>query len=154
MPAHDGQRPAFHQETGGSGKKKINRQMGTESPLEILLVDDNTVNVTVGKRILEMFGYKNVTSAGDGQQAVDAAEAKQYDLILLDLQMPVMDGFTAQKRLRESPLAGEPCVVALTANADHVSPRIDHQLLLRGGSLTTISRAHSKPVKRQTFSIT
>lgn len=98
--------------------RKPNRRLAKECPLRILLVDDNAVNVTVGKRILELFGYKSIASANDGQQAIEAAEEKQYDLILLDLQMPVLDGFTAQKRINESPLAGDPCIVALTANAD------------------------------------
>jgi CheY-like chemotaxis protein len=75
----------------------------------------------VGKRILEMFGYANIASAADGQKAVEEAEKQSYDLILLDLQMPVMDGFQAQKRITASPLAGDPCIVALTANADKVS---------------------------------
>ena len=87
-------------------------------------MDDNVVNVTVGRRILEMFGYMDVASALDGQQAIEAAEKKQYDLILLDLQMPVLDGFSAHKRIQASPLAGDPCVVALTANADQVSPNL------------------------------
>ena len=84
-------------------------------------MDDNPVNVTVGKRILELFGYKNIDSASDGQQAVDAAEKRRYDLILLDLQMPVLDGFSAQKRIRANFSAGGPCIVALTANVDQVS---------------------------------
>jgi CheY-like chemotaxis protein len=103
---------------GRASKKKVNRRLASTDPLEILLVDDNAVNVTVGKRILELFGYKNITSANDGQQAIEAAEKRQYDLILLDLQMPVLDGFSAQERIRASPLAGDPCIVALTANAD------------------------------------
>ena len=68
-----------------------------------------------------MYGYDQVDTANDGQQGLEAAEKKHYDLILMDLQMPVMDGFTSQKRIEASPLAGEPCVVALTANADVVS---------------------------------
>lgn len=83
-------------------------------------MDDNSVNVLVGTKILGMFGYEGIASAADGQQAVEFSEKKQYDLILLDLQMPVLDGYSAHERIRESPLAGNPCVVALTANADKV----------------------------------
>lgn len=68
-----------------------------------------------------MLGYKNIPSASDGLQGFEQAEKKQYDLILMDLQMPVMDGFTSLARIQESPLTGAPCVVALTANADMVS---------------------------------
>ena len=106
------------------GKKRPNRKLAETNPLDILLVDDNAVNVLVGKRILEMFGYKNVASAGDGQQAIDESEKKRYDLILLDLQMPVVDGFTAHRRIRASPLSGDPCIVALTANADQATQQI------------------------------
>jgi len=113
-----------HLDRSDRGKRKLNKKLAQTNPLEILLVDDNAVNVTVGKRILEMFGYKSVTSAADGQQAIDAAEKKHYDLILLDLQMPVVDGFTAQRRIRASPLAGDPCIVALTANADQATQQI------------------------------
>ena len=70
-----------------------------------------------------MFGYNvasQVTTAIDGQQAVEAAEKRHYDLILMDLQMGRLDGFAANQRIRDSPLAGDPCVVALTANADKV----------------------------------
>ena len=90
-------------------------------PLDILLVDDNSVNLKVGKRILAMFGYTNVASATDGRMAIEAAEKHHFDLILMDLQMPNLDGFTAHERIKASPLAGYPCVVALTANADLVS---------------------------------
>jgi len=49
------------------------------------------------------------------------AEKTHYDVILMDLQMPIMDGYTALERIMDSPLTGQPCVVALTANADMVS---------------------------------
>lgn len=90
-------------------------------PLKIMIVDDNAVNVTVGQRILEMYGYTDTASATDGQQAIEAADKTKFDLILMDLQMPVLDGFTAAKRIAASPLAGDVVQVALTANADRVS---------------------------------
>jgi CheY-like chemotaxis protein len=124
--------------------------MGKTCPLEILLVDDNHVNITVGKRILELFGYGKVDSAMDGQLAIDAAQKKRYDLILLDLQMPVLDGFTAQKRIRASPLTGDPCIVALTANADIVSV-----LTCDAGykeSMADFTRKPSSNVSKQSFS--
>lgn len=91
------------------------------APLKILLVDDNKTNVLVGRRILEMLGYKNITAATDGLQGSEQAEKSQFDLILMDLQMPIMDGFTSMERITASPLTGNPCIVALTANADMVS---------------------------------
>lgn len=74
-----------------------------------------------------MFGYENIACAMDGQQAIEEAEKQQYDLILLDLQMPVLDGYSAHKRIQASPLAGDPCVVALTANADQETQKKCHE---------------------------
>ena len=68
-----------------------------------------------------MLGYTNIPSASDGLQGFEAVEKTHFDLILMDLQMPVMDGFTSLERIKGSPLTGKPCVVALTANADMVS---------------------------------
>lgn len=102
--------------------KKVNKRLAETAPLEVLLIDDNKTNVLVGKRILEMLGYNGISSAGDGLQGFEQAEKKQFDLILMDLQMPVMDGYTSLDRIKASPLTGTPCVVALTANADMVNP--------------------------------
>ncbi|KAL7420434.1 hypothetical protein Q5752_004384 [Cryptotrichosporon argae] len=100
------------------GKRGINRKMASEKPLKILVVDDSAVNVSVCCRILELFGYKDVDSASDGLQAAEAADKTRYDLILLDLQMPVLDGFGALGLIQASPLAGDPCCVSLSANVD------------------------------------
>jgi CheY-like chemotaxis protein len=86
-----------------------------------LIVDDNPTNILVGRRILEMLGYKDIPSASNGLEGFEMAEKTHYDLILMDIQMPVMDGYTSLKRIMSSPLTGQPCVVALTANADMVS---------------------------------
>jgi CheY-like chemotaxis protein len=91
------------------------------APLDILIVDDNPTNILVGRRILEMLGYKDIPSASNGLEGFEMAEKTHYDLILMDIQMPVMDGYTSLKRIMASPLTGHPCVVALTANADMVS---------------------------------
>lgn len=101
----------------------IDAKLLQEAPLKILLVDDNKTNLLVGRRILEMLGYKDIPSADNGLDGFEAAEKDQYDLVLMDLQMPVMDGFTALERIKTSPITGGPCVVALTANADMVSPK-------------------------------
>jgi CheY-like chemotaxis protein len=100
------------------------REMSKTYPLSILLVDDNMVNLLVAQRILDLFGYKNTSSAAGGDEAIEAARATDYDLILMDLQMPVVDGFMAQERIqaeRNRYQEGGPCIVALSANADKVS---------------------------------
>jgi len=66
---------------------------------QILLVEDNEINQQVAMEILQGAGL-NVTVANDGQEGVDAAMQKQYDTILMDIQMPVMDGYEAAKTIR------------------------------------------------------
>ncbi|KAL7415804.1 hypothetical protein BDY24DRAFT_270396 [Mrakia frigida] len=105
-------------------KPKLRSEIDPELkyPLSILLVDDNRVNCLVGARILERFGYTDIQTAFDGLEAVEKAEANgSFDLVLLDLQMPVLDGYKANARIASSALTGKPCVVALSANTDDVT---------------------------------
>jgi two-component system sensor histidine kinase/response regulator len=85
----------------------------------VLLVEDNAVNQMVARQMLEMAGVR-VELADDGAQALallDTPGAPPFDLVLMDMQMPVMDGLTATREIRRRPeLAGLP-VVAMTANA-------------------------------------
>ena len=75
------------------------------STLHILLVEDNPINQKVAQRLLEKAGH-SVTLAGNGREAVDHVTNKEFDLVLMDVQMPEMDGFeaTAAIRERERPL--------------------------------------------------
>jgi CheY-like chemotaxis protein len=85
----------------------------------VLLVEDNAVNQKVAVRFLERMGC-TVRVADNGVEAVRACEETTFDLILMDLQMPVMDGLTATQRIRERETGdGRPHapIVALTANA-------------------------------------
>lgn len=83
----------------------------------ILVVDDNAVNLKVCVRMLEKLGYAPVMVAG-GAEAVEAARGVRFDLILMDCQMPVVDGYEATRRIRdhERQLGGRVPIVALTAN--------------------------------------
>jgi signal transduction histidine kinase/ligand-binding sensor domain-containing protein/DNA-binding response OmpR family regulator len=87
-------------------------------PIRILLVEDNAVNQRVAQRFLERFGC-TVTIAVDGEEAVDFHDQQHYDLILMDMQMPVMDGLEATRRIREGERNGSrrTPIVALTADA-------------------------------------
>ncbi|MET0534351.1 MAG: response regulator [Steroidobacter sp.] len=83
----------------------------------VLLVEDNAINQRVARRFLERLGCE-VQVVGDGQQAVDAFQRNSYGFILMDMQMPVMDGIEATQRIREIEAGTRHTpIVALTANA-------------------------------------
>jgi PAS domain S-box-containing protein len=83
----------------------------------ILLVEDNEINQQVAKEILEGAGLK-VTLAADGQEGVNAVKESKYDVVLMDVQMPVMDGYTATREIRhlKSEIRNVP-IIAMTAHA-------------------------------------
>jgi two-component system, sensor histidine kinase and response regulator len=84
----------------------------------VLLAEDNAVNQTLAVRLLERRGY-NVSVAGNGKEALVAMERERFDLILMDVQMPEMDGFqaTATIRRKERSGGGHVPIIALTAHA-------------------------------------
>lgn len=87
------------------------------APLNILLVEDNEINRIVAREMLQSDGHA-VTEANDGAKGVGAAATDNFDLILMDISMPVMDGRTATRTIRGgSGLSAATPIVALTANA-------------------------------------
>jgi signal transduction histidine kinase/CheY-like chemotaxis protein len=90
-------------------------QWSRRYPLRILVVEDNPVNQKVTMQLLQRMGY-SPDLAENGLEAVDAIRQKAYDLVLMDIQMPVMDGVEAMKQIR---LLARPApqLVAVTANA-------------------------------------
>lgn len=85
-------------------------------PLEILLAEDNLVNQRLALIILEKFGYKADT-AENGEEVIEALKKKDYDLIFMDIQMPIKDGFETTKEIRNNKSIPQPVIVAVTANA-------------------------------------
>ncbi len=86
-------------------------------PAKILLAEDNPVNLRVAQRMLERLGI-SPDVAPNGIEALKAASSRAYDVILMDCQMPEMDGFEATREIRANPTVEEqPVIIALTANA-------------------------------------
>ena len=81
----------------------------------ILIVDDNLVNQKLMQAILRSVGHRSVV-VGNGQEAVDGVQRQRFDLVLMDLMMPLMDGFEATKTIRKLPDCRELPVIAVTAN--------------------------------------
>jgi signal transduction histidine kinase/CheY-like chemotaxis protein len=110
---------------------------------QILLAEDNDINALLATTLLEAVGYR-VTRVEDGARAVQAAREWSFDLILMDMQMPALDGLQATRLIRA--LGGAPSatpIVALTANA----MRADREACLSAGMDDFIS----KPIVPQTF---
>lgn len=94
------------------------RRLRTARPLRVLLAEDNPVNQRVARLLVQSWGHR-VTVAGDGQRALDALAESSFDVVLMDVQMPILDGLQATRRLREREReeGGHVPVIAMTANA-------------------------------------
>ena len=91
--------------------------MGETHPLRILLAEDNAMNRRLALILLERMGYA-ADVATNGLEVLEAVERDTYDVILMDIQMPEMDGLTATRQIHERWSDGaRPRIVALTANA-------------------------------------
>jgi two-component system, sensor histidine kinase and response regulator len=84
--------------------------------VSILLVEDNLFSQQVGRELLEQAGA-HVTVAGNGSDALDLLRQRRFDCVLMDVQMPVMDGLEATRRIRLDPALRDLVVIAMTANA-------------------------------------
>ena len=127
--------------TTGDGRQAPSRlpgELSTTFPLDILVAEDNEINQQVILFILQKLGYSPEVVA-NGREAVDAVHNKEYDIIFMDLQMPELDGLEATRLIRERAPAGQPVIIALTAN----TMEGDEEECLRAGMNDYIG----KPVK-------
>ncbi len=100
----------------GNWEKKISIDVGELQDLDILLVEDNAVNQKVARLILKRLGYQ-ADVVSNGRQVLQALEKKDYDVILMDVQMPEMDGLEATKAILKMKLNRRPKILAMTAYA-------------------------------------
>ena len=133
---------------------RMDSRIGIQNPLRILLVEDYVVNQKVATRILERMGYR-ADIAGNGIEAIEAIHGQSYDVVLMDVQMPQMDGLEATRFIRKHfPAYRQPRIIAMTANAmqgdreeclasgmdDYISKPINMDALIRALSQCRASR--------------
>ena len=146
---------------------QIDRNLARKMPLRILVADDSVVNQKVARMFLERMGYR-CDLAANGLEVLEALQRQPYDVVLMDVQMPELDGLETTRRIRKhSPEDKQPRIIAVTAGAmrgdrekclaagmdDYVSKPVQAEelqaALLRGSSLTLAeleSAAAEEPV--------
>ncbi len=146
-------------------ENQSNSQAGFSLPsLNILLAEDNEINQEIALELLKSMGA-NVTLAQNGEEAVKLFKENDFDLILMDIQMPILDGLSATKRIRNGmhPQAKKIPIVAMTAHAmtgdkeksleagmnDHITKPIDinelYNVLVMWGTASKVNSLSSKP---------
>ena len=99
------------------GNSAIDHHLAERNPLRILLAEDNGINQKLALQLLQRMGYR-AEVAGNGLEVLEALRRQRYDVVLMDVHMPEMDGLTATRRIcAEFPIEVRPRIIAMTANA-------------------------------------
>jgi CheY-like chemotaxis protein len=94
---------------------RLPENLALNMPLRILVAEDNLVNQEVILYILQKVGYEPKI-VENGRQVIETLATRNYDIVLMDLQMPEMDGLEATRLIRNMAMAKQPVIIALTAN--------------------------------------
>nr|MBA3533773.1 response regulator [Ardenticatenales bacterium] len=102
---------------GSGAQGQFDATLARRLPLRILLAEDNTINQKLALKLLEKMGYR-ADVAANGLEVLEALGRQPYDVVLMDMQMPEMDGLEATRSVREGwPEEEQPRIIAMTANA-------------------------------------
>ena len=119
--------------------KPTDKKKDLGPPLKILVADDTTVNFTLATKLLKRQGH-DITSAENGLQAFETFKEASFDVVLMDIHMPVMDGLESTAKIREfeasQPSRPPTPIIAMTANNE----KSDHETYLKSGMNGIITR--------------